>query len=139
MSFDEIRLKTIRAAQNLQQRGYGSKRVIGIMARNSHHLAPIVFASMCMGCPINTIGITFDKADLIQNLKTPEPVVVFCDIDVYSLLEECLNEVGSNAKIFTFGGFEGNSEQVENLFIETGKEKYFLYVLFCFNGIIAID
>lgn len=96
------------------------------MAGNSHHLAPIVFASMAMGCPINAIGLLFMKADLIHNLKTPEPVVFFCDIDVYDLLSECLREIGSIAKIFTFGGVRGNSEQVENLFIKTGIEDHFL-------------
>ncbi|XP_037037635.1 4-coumarate--CoA ligase-like 7 [Bradysia coprophila] len=128
MTCDEIRLKAIRAAQNLQQRGYEPKQVIGIMARNSHHLAPIVFASMSMGCPINAIGSTFDRADLIQNLRTPEPVVVFCDVDMYDCLQECLNEMGNNAKVFTFGGSKCDSEEVENLFIETGKEDNFLPV-----------
>lgn len=126
MTCNEVRLKAIRAAQNLQQRGYQSKQVIGIMAKNSHHLAPIVFASMAMGCPINAIGLLLMKSDLIHNLKMPEPVVIFCDVDVYDNLAECLKEIGSNPKIFTFGGVRGSSEEVENLFIETGIEDHFL-------------
>lgn len=40
MTFDEIRIKSIRFAQNLQARGYKSQQVFGIVAKNSHHVAP---------------------------------------------------------------------------------------------------
>lgn len=40
MSFDEIRLKSIRLAQNLQGRGYKPNQVFGIIAKNSHYVAP---------------------------------------------------------------------------------------------------
>lgn len=45
MSFDEIRIKSIRAAQNLQKRGYKRSQVVGIIAKNSHHLAPGILNS----------------------------------------------------------------------------------------------
>lgn len=51
---------------------------------------------------------------------------MFCDIEVYPLVFECLKEVRNNAKIFTFGGQIGESENVENLFIATGTEQSFM-------------
>lgn len=46
MSFDEIRTKSIRIAQNLQIRGYKPKQVFGIIAKNSHHVAPGNFCTI---------------------------------------------------------------------------------------------
>lgn len=123
-TFDEIRMRTIRAAQNLQRRGI-DKRMIGIMAGNVADLAPIVFASLCLGCPINPIHMT-SKQDIIRVLKLTEASLIFCEVKVYDLLIECLNEAAINAKIFTFNGTTGDSEAVEHLFDETGSEEDFV-------------
>lgn len=40
MSFDEIRVQSIRVAQNLLARGYKSSQVFGIIAKNYHNIAP---------------------------------------------------------------------------------------------------
>lgn len=121
LTFDEIRIKTIRAAQNLQNRGYKSKQVYGLLARNSHHLAPIVFASICIGCPVNTLDPCFGKTEITHMLNVVKPALMFCDADLYDLLKECLIELGNDAKIFTFGDKDG-AEPVENLFSETHCE-----------------
>lgn len=128
MSFTEIRTKTVRAAQNLQARGYKPKQLFGLIARNSHNVAPIVFASISIGCPLNALDCSFGKTEIIHMLKTTKPSLMFCDLDVYDLLKDCLIELGNNAKVFTFGGSKADSEPVENLFAETQKESQFGYV-----------
>lgn len=126
LTFNEIRLKTIHAAQNLQKRGYNTKQIFGLVAKNSHHLAPIVFASMCLGCPLNAMDAAFNKTELIEMLKTTEPNLIFCDTDTYELTIECLSELKNSAKVFTFGGSIAGSEPVENLFVATGNESEFM-------------
>lgn len=96
------------------------------MANNSHDLAPIVFASFCLGCSVNAMSPSFGKYEIIHMLKITKPHLMFCDIEVYPLVFECLKEVRNNAKIFTFGGQIGESENVENLFIATGTEQSFM-------------
>lgn len=121
-----MRVKTVRAAQNLQSRGYNRKQVFGIMARNSHHVAPIFFASIANGCPPVALDVSFGKAEIIHLLSITKPVLMFCDIECYEILSECLVELGNEAKVFTFGGEKGQSESVECLFEETGKEHEFM-------------
>lgn len=128
MSFDDIRTKTIRAAQNLQNRGYAQKQVFGFIGGNSHHVAPIVFASFAIGCPVTALDPSFGKTELVHMLNISNPVLLFCDLACYDLLQECLKELKNDAKIFTFGGSKGNSEQVENLFAETHEENRFMSV-----------
>lgn len=113
---------TIRAAQNLEARGYGAKQVVGIVARDVPHLIPIVFASLCLGHPMNIMNMTF-KADMLRMLSISEPRLIFCEIEKMDLLVECLNELKMTPQIFTFNGTKGGSEPVECLFAPTGNEE----------------
>lgn len=126
MTFDEIRMKAIRAAQNIQSRGFKPKEIFGIMAKNSHHVAPVYFASIAVGSPIVSFDPSFGKTEIIHMLTVTKPVLMFCDATCYDLLSDCLKELGNKAKIFTFGGQKGQSEAVENLFEETHKEHAFM-------------
>lgn len=126
LTFEELRIKTIRAAQNLQKLGYKPKQVIGFMAANSAVLAPLVFGSFCAGCPINPLATSVGKEDIIRMLKKVQPSLMICDIEKYNLIKECLVELGSEAKIFTFGGKKDDSEPVESLFEKTGNEASFM-------------
>lgn len=124
-SFDEILIKTIRAAQNLEKLGYQTKDIFGFVANNDHNLAPCVFAAFCMGCPINTMSTTHTQLEITRMLKSTKPRLMFCDVEVYDLVSKCLKEVGNDAKIYTFGGQIGTAEAVETLFGATGMENSF--------------
>lgn len=126
MTFDEIRIKTIRAAQNLQNRGYKPKQTFVLLSRNEHNVAPIVFASIAIGCPLNCLDASFSKTELIHMLKTTTPAVVFCQPSCYELLVHCLEEISNPAKVFVFGEHHSGCETVENLFHETQKEHEFM-------------
>ncbi|XP_031628269.1 4-coumarate--CoA ligase-like 7 [Contarinia nasturtii] len=129
LTFEEIRLKTIRGAQNLQNLGYEPKQVFSLMAKNSHHVAPIVFASISIGCSVNTLDPTFGKIELIHMLNTTKPCLVFCDDDNYDLVSECLTELKNDAKVFTFGNdTKDGAESVDSLFSETNIEDDFIPV-----------
>lgn len=125
-TFDELRLMSIRAAQNLQRQGYASKgEIIGFVTENVSHLAPIIIASLCLGCPISAMHTQW-KHDTARVLKMTEPSIIFCEVRSYDMVMECLAELGISAKIFTFNGTKGKSEAVESLFEETGIEDDFV-------------
>lgn len=96
------------------------------MAKDSANLAPTVFASLCIGCSVNPLHFSSEKKDILHMFKMVDPCAIFCDIEVYELVKDCLTQLGNNAQIFTFNGSKGDSEPVENLFFETGTEDYFL-------------
>lgn len=122
-----MRLKTIRAAQNLQRRGFTSKIPIATVAGNVPDLAPIVYASLCLGWPIATMYTAMEKQSILRMFELTEPQIIFCEVEVYDLMVECLAEVGiSNANIFTFDGIKGDSIAVDDLFDSTGNERDFV-------------
>lgn len=96
------------------------------MVENVANVSPIVFAAFSLGCPINTMHTSVEKANLIRMLRMTEPSVLFCDVKVYDLVNECIAELGKIIKIFTFNGTKGDSEAVETLFEETGIEEEFV-------------
>lgn len=116
---------TIRAAQNLQKRGYTTKQTISLNAGNVANTTPIVFASISLGCPVNTMS-TDHKPHILSTLQLIEPTLLFCEVDKYDVTVECLKELGMTAKIFTLNGKKGDAEPVENLFSETGNEDDFV-------------
>lgn len=125
MTYNELHLKTIRAAQNLQTRGYQTNQVFSLMTRHLENVAPIVFAAYYLGCPVNPLHWSFGKDEIVQIFRTTKPSVIFCEIENYLVLVESLRELKMNAKIFTFNGQTHDSESVTNLFLETGIEIHF--------------
>lgn len=124
-SFGDFRLMTIRAAQNLQRRGHNKKQMISIISSNVPHLAPIVFASLCLGGPVNTIPTT-PKREILRILEMTEPKLIFCEIKVFDLVQQCLAELKIDAEIFTLNGSTDDAEPVEKLFVATGIEEEFM-------------
>ncbi|KAJ6644317.1 4-coumarate-CoA ligase 1, partial [Pseudolycoriella hygida] len=137
MSYNDMWLKTVRAAQNLQKLGYRKGDVFGFSGIH-RHLAPVIYAAFSLGCPVNTLSPGFGKADLIYLLNITKPKLMFCTDERYELVAECLKELGNDARIFTFGGGVNGSDSVEYLFAQTGQEHTFLPVPVEANDIAAI-
>lgn len=113
----------MRAAQNLQKLGYQKNDVFSLIAKNSHHVAPILFAACCLACPVST---AFDENQLKVMFQITKPKVVFCDVSVCDLISNVLDELKNDAKIYTFGGVCNSSRAVEELFEETHNESEFV-------------
>lgn len=93
------------------------------MVGNVVHLAPIVCAALCLGCPINALHSKVEKIDVVRMFRLSEPSMILCDVDMYDSVVESLKELGIVAKIFTCRGTKGCAESVESLFEETGNEE----------------
>lgn len=117
-------MMSIRAAQNLQKRGYTTNDVTAIVAGDVAHLAPVVFASLSLRRPICVTNSSW-KPDPLRMFEMTKPNLVFCDVEDYETVVECLDELGITAEIFTFYGTIDDSEHVETLFVETGSEEEF--------------
>lgn len=122
----EIRIKTIRAAQNITKLGLIPDDVIGIAATNNEYLAPIVFASMAIGCPVNPLDPTFGTAEMTHMFGITKPKLIFCDVENLSAVRACTKELKINPMIVTFGQKTEYSLPVNDLFIETRNEDDFV-------------
>lgn len=125
MTYHEIWLETVRAAQNLQKRGY-ARDVFGFMADDTDHLVSIILASFCLACPIAPLHPMLSKKEIINVLTKVKPSVMFCNASVYKQLSEAIDELTFTVKVFTIGETIEGVEPIENLLTETGEEKSFV-------------
>lgn len=102
MTFDDLRLETIRAAQNLEKRGYQSRQVFGFLAGDSDYLASIIMAFICSACPIAPVHPMLTKEELIRILAKIKPIVIFCDAESSDdgQLDEVLEGLKPNVNIW---------------------------------------
>lgn len=126
LTYHEIRLKAIRAAQNLLKRGLKIRDVFGFMTVHCDYLVPIMVASICLACPVAPLHPMLTKDEIVRFFLKARPSVAFCDISAFDQLNEALNELPFSVKVFTFDGHIDGVEPVENLFIETGEEDRFV-------------
>lgn len=126
LTAEDIRLKSIRTAQNLQKLGCKTNDVIGIVARNTHHLTPIILAAFYLGCPLSILEPHCKETDIVQRFGLTNPNIVFCDLNMFETVKASLNKLKKNCNIFTFEGQHDSSIGVEALFIDTFVEESFL-------------
>lgn len=126
LTAEDIRLKTIRTAQNLQKLGLKTNDVIGIVAGNTHHLTPIVLAAFCLGCPLSPLDPHYKESDIVQRYEITKPNIVFCDISVLETIKSSLKKLNNKCKIFTFDGQHDSAIAVEAIFIDTFTEENFV-------------
>lgn len=123
---EQIRMMTIRAAQNITKLGLAKGDVIGIVASNHHQLAPIVFAAMAIGCPINPLDPSFVCGEISHMFGITQPKLVFCNRDKIDVVRESLDSLNITAPIFTFDGPTLNSRAVDDLLVATHEEHQFV-------------
>lgn len=127
MTFNEIRLNAIRAAQNLQKRGCKPRQKFGFMSGNNDDLFSILLASIGLACPIVPLSPILSKDEIVRILTKIKPSIIFCDAEakLFDLLKEALDELPFNIQVFTFEQHADDVDTVESLFKETGEENAF--------------
>lgn len=126
MTFGEIRLKAIRAAQNLLKRGFKPRQKFCFMIDNHDDLVALILASIGLASPIVPLCPILSKDEIARILAKIKPPVIFCDAKLYDLLSQVLNELQLKIKVFTFERLASDVESVESLFKETGEEDSFV-------------
>lgn len=126
MTFDEVRLKAIRSAQNLQKMGFKPRQMMGFITKHCDDLLPIYLATIFLACPVVPFYPILSKQEIAGMLKKTKPVVMFSDAKSYGIIAEILSELKMNIKIFVFGDRINGSESVESLLVETGEEENFV-------------
>lgn len=127
ITYNELRMKTIRAAQNLQKMGFEARQKFSFMSNNCDELLPIFLAATCLACPIVPFYGSLSTKEIAIILRKTKPNVLFCDTSAYQeSIKHILNELDWNMKVFTFGGPTGDTEPVSKLLSETGDEDDFV-------------
>ncbi|XP_037051846.1 uncharacterized protein LOC119085535 [Bradysia coprophila] len=126
VTYHELWLNTIRAAQNLLKMGFKPRQKFCFMIYNNDHLIPALVASICLICPIVPLHPMLSKDEIARILIQIQPVALFCEANLYDRIDEVLSEIGIDVKLFIFDEHIANLESVERLMDETGEEETFV-------------
>ncbi|XP_001662564.2 4-coumarate--CoA ligase-like 9 [Aedes aegypti] len=143
----ELRLRTIRIAQNLTRMGYGSdsKDIFTMIVRNGEHTAPVMFACFALGVPVNTLDPSFQRDDLSHMFQAVRPTVIFCETESLEETIAACELAAITPRIILMGSHVEGYDQVDRLMMVTGQEELFvptritdpvqhLAVLICSSG-----
>ncbi|XP_062537436.1 uncharacterized protein LOC134205833 [Armigeres subalbatus] len=127
VTYSEMRLRSIRAAQNLAMIvGLEKGDMVTIVSRNNEKVAPVVFGCFMLGTPINTLDPGFRRDDFAHMFETTKPKCVICEGDlVHEVVAGC-EMVGIAPELIVFGTRINGYGKVDDLLVETGTEKHFL-------------
>lgn len=127
MTFSELRLKSIRAAQNLQKMGFRSHEKFCFMTINNENLLPIVLASIGLACPICPLFPILSVDEIVRILTKIKPSVLFCDANLYNHMNEAINKLQFKMKVFLLDDIDVQGvDTIIALFQATAKEDSFV-------------
>jgi 4-coumarate--CoA ligase len=102
MTSQEMHHHIIRVAVNLLNTGLHKGDVICIAAKNSKHVAPVVFAALLLGLTVNTMDPDFDLSEMAHSLNLAKPKVIFCDDENTETVTRTLSAIDLMAEVFVF-------------------------------------
>lgn len=128
MTCYEMRVRTIKITSHLIKCGYEQNDVVGIIASNSENLAPVVFACLTLGMPINTLAPVMLESDILQMYSKTRPKVVFCDADIIETLKSAMEKIKLDCEIITLRhkvkGFQFVDELLNETIIDEEEFEY---------------
>lgn len=90
-----------RISGTLTKEGFKFGDVIGLVAKNTTYVAPVVLGCFLVGCPVSTLDPTFDSNEVANIFRQTRPKLVFCDHDNYDVVVEALNNCNNGSEAVT--------------------------------------
>lgn len=121
-TYEKLHKTSMVIARNLVNKNLTQDDIIGICASNTPYLAPLTIAAFLTGIPISMIDPSFDKEGVQHIFNITKPKVLFCDKDIYHLVDKAISELDFDCHVFildhdngtgTIGEFlEGSYDEV---------------------------
>lgn len=121
----EVKMSSVRVAQNLTRLGIRPDDVVGFICRNSGNILPLIYGCALIGAPVNPIHISYTKDKIKDMFKMTKPKLVFCDHDLFESTKDALHEIKNKAMIFTLLKKVPVVPHVSELLVPTGCEYHF--------------
>lgn len=122
----EVKLISIRIAQNLTKFGLNFEDEVGLLVRNSKYVLPVFVGCSVMGFPICPINLMEFESHLGHAMKSVQPKIWFCENDLVEKLENGLKKLGSDGRVVGMGDRIGDHLNIDDFLKETGVEDNFM-------------
>ncbi|KAG5683130.1 hypothetical protein PVAND_012430 [Polypedilum vanderplanki] len=120
----QIRERTEKFAKYLNSIGLKQGDNVGIVAANTENLAPAVFACFLLGFPINPLAPNAIENDIVHFFSKTKPKLLICDESILKTVQNAVNMMKSNAKIFTVMEDIKNYDSVTKILNRQSEEEF---------------
>jgi len=117
----EMRLRSIRIAQNVKDLGLGQEDVVAIISDPRQETISLWFGLILNGTPFENFNLSVDQEMLTNFFSAIKPSLVICPKDKLHLVQTVQSELGNKALTLLFDDPHG----VDKLFISTRNEEKF--------------
>lgn len=118
----DLRIKSIRVAQNLIKLGIKADDVVSIVCSSSNELTICLYGCILIGAPINPLDVSFTKDDLKQMFRQTLPKIVVCDPNSVSKIRDALSELKIGARIYVTS-IDGEKSNFSELLAPTNEDE----------------
>lgn len=126
LTCDELRTLSIRVALNLKEAGMKAGDVVGLVAKNSTNVVPIIIGCFLLGCPISSLDPEFVLKEVDHVLRHVKPKLIFCDHNAVSRMHEILAEHQIDSKIVSLVRDRDDCMELGRFLEPHGEEKGFM-------------
>lgn len=128
LTSDELRLRSIRAAQNLTKLGYKKGDMVGFAVRNRENVAPLVYGCFLIGAPMNCLDPDFSVDDMAHMFRISKPVLVMADEDNVETVKSACSVAGISPKFVVVADGDRDTDDLSSLDLlqKTGSEQFYL-------------
>ncbi|KAG5675299.1 hypothetical protein PVAND_005211 [Polypedilum vanderplanki] len=116
----EMRDRILKFAVHLNSLRLKQSDVVGVIAGNTENIAPVVFACFLLGLPINPLAPIMIESDIIQVYSKTKPKLIFCDVNNLKIVQNAVDRMKSEAKIYTvmekIDGYECVTDILKKIF-----------------------
>lgn len=127
MTCEDLRVSSIRVAQNLTKLGIKADDVVGVICKHSSLQSYLLTGCVYIGALISAQDISFNVNDMKHLFGITKPKLVVCDAEVIERVQQALRELNFDIKIFVTSKdeFKGASS-IFDLLAPTGTEDNFV-------------
>jgi acyl-CoA synthetase (AMP-forming)/AMP-acid ligase II len=126
LTCDELRLLSIRVCLNLAENGVESGDVVGLVAKNSTFITPIIIGCFLLKCPIVTLDPDIVLHEVDHVLKHVKPKLIFCDFNVVDKMKTILSDFNCDAGIVSLRVDRDDCLVMSDILAKHVDEEYFM-------------
>lgn len=102
MTCAEMYERTIKVCIFLQSLQLVQGDIVGIVSTNQENIAPLIFACLALGLPVNSLWSAMDWKEIKNIFDLTQPKATFCDSDIIFDVKNIIANSDS-VKMITFG------------------------------------
>lgn len=127
LTCEELRQLSIRVCLNLTEKGVKPGDVVGLIAKSSTYVAPIMIGCFLLRCPVVTLDPAFIVSEIDHVLKYVKPKLIFSDYNVVDNMRNFLKAFHSDAEVVSLLQDRDDCLKLEGYLAEHKDEQDFMY------------